>query len=239
MTACRWTVTVADSIFEVFPGYRRGVIWATNVMNDETPSLLMSLLSEATCGSSESQFRSEEHCRMACWREAFTALGDGTMGCATSFEDIPEWVSRSHKSSMGTCIESIATILSRWHVVPVTAIALDELHGGLTLRIATGQERFLPASTEASYIEHPHAGEAIGTHGETALIRNWHGRLAHRVQITRETTAVLLCVDAMPVIASTEIEGICEEAVSLLDTYSGSTAQYAILSQHAPQVIVQ
>lgn len=225
--------SVADSVFALFPEYRRGVIWAHTVINNTSPSALTALVEEDTYGLVSGQCL-REHPRMAYWRDVYAALGEDTRRGASSFEKVLECVAGNGQLSLSTPVQDIALILSLWHLVPVTVFALDELQESVALRVAIGQESFLPQG--ASHIERPRAGEIIGIDAETVLTRHWNGCQTRYAQITHETTAVIFCVDAMPIIAGAELEGICEETVSLLDTYCESTARYALLSQNTPRV---
>jgi DNA/RNA-binding domain of Phe-tRNA-synthetase-like protein len=236
MTTRRWRVDVEESIFSLFPEYRRGVIWATAVLNSTSPSSLATLVEEDTFRLLSTP-RLRGHPRLACWREVCATLGENSTGNITTFEQMIEGVALQCQLRLSTLLQDIAAVLSLWHLVPITVYALDHLQEGVALRTATGRESFLPQG--ASRMEQPRAGDVIALDGETLLMRNWNNSLAHDAKITCKTAAVLVCVDAMPVIASAELEGICEEAVSMLDTYCGSAAFYSLLSRYNPHLTLQ
>lgn len=245
----RLTCSVDQALLEQFPGYMRGVIWAEHVSNDESPFTLTTLIEDEAFYQPLSATCLAEHPRISCWQEAYATLDLGG-GKQVNMPDMPlfarlaERVLARRRLPLSTIAQDTAAILSLWHLVPVAACALDALHEGLTLRFATGHET--PAcqnpaqevSQHAAEIEPPCSGELIMADEMRVVMRGWNRFQMCDTRVTCETTAVALLVDALPVIQFAELKGICEEGVSLLETFCGAAAQYAILSECAPAILI-
>ena len=248
----RLTCSVDKALLELFPGYMRAVIWANPVSNDESPYTLTALLEDETFYHPLSATRLSEHPRITGWQEAYAAVdGDENvdMPDMPSFARLAQRVLERRRLPLSTTVQDIAAILSLWHLVPVVACALDDLHEGLTLRFATGQETLAcwntagniaqDVSQRAAECERPHPGELIMADEMRVVMRGWNRFQASDTRVTCATTAVALLVDALPIIQLAELKGICEEGASLLETFCGAAAQYAILSSCAHAVILE
>lgn len=228
------TYRISSTLFDAIPQYSRAIIWGYHVVNDESPHSLSHLLEEETFLPLNTT-NLADHPRIAGWREAYTSLPGAVVGKDTSaFESAVDQVLRSHRLPLSTILQDIALLLSLWHLVPVMAHTLDVLQEGLALRPADGSESFTPRNIMQSV--HPQPGEIVLVDQEMVLVRNWNQCEGSYAKITCETTAVVLSVDALPIIPVSELEGICEEAVSLLDHYCGGNAHYAILNQRNPVI---
>lgn len=244
------TCRVDTALLEQFPGYMRGVIWAEHVSNDESPFSMTTLLEDEAFYQPLAATRLAEHPRITCWQQAYAALDPGSSGRGVRLPDIPpfarlaERVLARGRLPLSTIVQDAAAILSLWHLVPVAAYALDALREGLTLRFAVGHET--PACWQtaqrlcqhAAEIEPPSSGELIMTDAMRVVTRGWNRFQMCDTRVTCATTAVALVVDALPVIQLTELKGICEEGVSLLETFCGASAHYAILSDAAPTTLL-
>jgi len=230
--------TIANEVFNQFPGYARGVVIARDVQNQESPETLIALLREA-----EESVRGEldpevllEHPRIASWREAYRAFGAKPGKFRPSMEAMVRRILKDQEIPSINALVDIGNVVSLRHLVPAGGHAIDELTQDIALRPATGEEIFTPFdSLEA---EHPLPGEIIFAEGETVLTRRWTWRQGNYTLTLPTTTAIEFNVDGLPPVPISEVEEICQEIMGLVQRFCGGRARYGVLTQGHPRIIL-
>jgi len=117
--------------------------------------------------------------------------------------------------------------------IPIAAFDLANVEGDLTVRPATGTERYL---TFAGEEETPEPGETVfADDGGYAHARRWSNRQSGRSAIREETSAVLLVAEAVHPRAETDIRGLVAELGPLLESTWGTTVTTAVLGPTSPE----
>lgn len=212
---------VDGSVFDLFPGYRRGVVVALGVENGPSPEELREMLAEA-CARARQRFTSAEALsqdpRVRAWREAYRRLKVDPTRFRPSMEALLRRVlSGEDLPSFGVLVD-LGNYLSVKHVLPVGAHALDELAGDLELRRARGEETFVPLNSEGR--ESPDPGEVILAEGSWVLTRRWTWRQGRRSLVVDSTKEVEFNVDALPPVGDEELKGVMEELKGLIERFA-------------------
>jgi DNA/RNA-binding domain of Phe-tRNA-synthetase-like protein len=122
----------------------------------------------------------------------------------------------------------IGNVISLQHLLPVGGHSMDELTQDISLRIATGEEVFIPfGSTE---VEHPHPGEVIFAEGNTVLTRRWTWRQANHTLILADTHSIEINIDRLPPVELEEIHAIASQVMDLVSECCGGRLRYEVLS---------
>jgi DNA/RNA-binding domain of Phe-tRNA-synthetase-like protein len=229
-----YTYSISSAIFALHPHYVRGVVIARGVHNGDSPPELIQLLRQA-----EEDLRARlkpeqvaEEARIACWREAYRAFGAKPSEFRSSVEAMLRRVLRGDALPAINALVDIGNLLSLRHLVPVGGHAIDHLNGDISLRLASGEEQFVPfGMTE---MEHPLPGEVIFAEGNTVLTRRWTWRQANHTLTLPETTAIEFNVDGLPPVTPGEVEQVCLELIDLLMRFCGGTARRALLTADSP-----
>ena len=223
--------TIEDDIFKQFPGYCRGVVLAFDVKNSMSPPGLTESLREAEAELRKHVNMDEiaTHPRLASWREAYRSFGAKPTNFRSSIEAMVRRVVNNNELPSINTIVDIGNIISLRHLVTVGGHAIDVVTQDIELKKATGEEEFVPFGSDK--MEHPLPGEIIFTEGNTVLTRRWSWRQANHTLTLESTTAVEMNVDGLPPVTMTEVEGICQEVIAMIERFCGGKLRYEILSE--------
>jgi DNA/RNA-binding domain of Phe-tRNA-synthetase-like protein len=231
--------SVAEEVFARFPDYLRGVVVAHEVTNGPTPPALVEQLraAEASVRSRLTLETLTTEPRVAAWREAFRKSGIKPSEFRASVEAMARRALRDQALPAINTLVDLGNILSLRHLVPVGGHAIDHVTQPMTLRFATGSERFEPFGT--TQVEQPDPGEIVFVEGDTVLTRRWSWRQANHTMTLPTTTAIEINVDGLPPVSREEVEVICQEAVELVRQYCGGRVWYAVVTRQNPQIMLQ
>jgi DNA/RNA-binding domain of Phe-tRNA-synthetase-like protein len=224
------TYSISDKIFERYPGYRRGVVLASDLRNGPSPQALIQMLREAE-DAVRAQVNIEniaEHPRIKPWREAYKAFGAKPSAFRSSIEAMVRRILRGDQLPSINALVDIGNIVSIQHLVPVGGHPLDELTQDISLRFASGDETFTPFGS--SEIEHPTPGEVIFTEGDTVLTRRWTWRQANYSLTLPETRNIEFNIDRLPPVEVQEIHTIAHQVIELVNEFCGGKLRYEILT---------
>jgi DNA/RNA-binding domain of Phe-tRNA-synthetase-like protein len=224
------TYSISQEIFDKYPGYARGVVLAFDVHNGPSTERLIQMLRDA-----EDVVRKQvnieniaEHPRIKPWRKAYKAFGAKPSEFRSSVEAMARRALRNDVLPSINTLVDIGNIVSLLRLVPVGGHSMDELTQDITVRLATGEENFIPFGS--SEIEHPLPGEVIFTEGKNVLTRRWTWRQANHTLTLPETRSVEINIDRLPPVELEEIHAIANEVIGLVEEFCGGKMRYEILS---------
>lgn len=228
--------SIADEIFQHYPGYVRGVVAAGGVQNRTSPNELIGLLREAELSLRNRLVLENiaEHPRIKSWRDAYRAFGAKPGEFRSSVEALSRRVLRGEDIPSINALVDIGNIVSLRHLIPAGGHAIDVLKGDIALRIATGQEEFIPFGSDQ--IEHPLPGEVIFAEGNTVLTRRWTWRQANHTLTVLETEAIEFNLDGLPPVQQEEIEEACQEVIDMISLFCGGESHYELLTKDNPKM---
>jgi DNA/RNA-binding domain of Phe-tRNA-synthetase-like protein len=228
--------SISQEIFDKYPGYSRGVVLAYNVHNGPSPAGLIQRLrqAEASVRSQVSIENISEYPRIKSWREAYKAFGAKPSEFRSSVEAMARRALRNDQLPSINALVDIGNLVSLENLVPVGGHSMDELTRDIMLRLATGDEDFIPfGSTE---IEHPLPGEVIFVEGNTVLTRRWTWRQANHTLTLPETRSIEINIDRLPPVELEEIHAIASQVIGLVEEFCGGKMRYEILSANHRQM---
>ena len=222
--------TIQPEIFNKFPGYQRGLVFASPVVNGESPAELIAELraAEDSVRSSMQIDSILENAHIAAWREAYRQAGFKPSEFRPSVEALVRRVLRGDALPTINRIVDIGTLLSIKYLLPIGAHATDHLQQGLTLRFASGDERFEPFGT--NLVESPTAGEIVFCDGAVVVTRRWTWRQGKHTLIEPHTTAVEYNIDALALVTAETIQQISRDTIRLLTSYCEATCRSTVLN---------
>jgi DNA/RNA-binding domain of Phe-tRNA-synthetase-like protein len=169
-----------------------------------------------------------EHPRIKPWREAYKAFGAKPSEFRCSIEAMARRALRGDQLPSINALVDIGNIVSLQHLVPVGGHSMDELTQDISLRLATGEENFVPfGSTE---IEHPLSGEVVFVEGITVLTRRWTWRQANYTLTLPETASIEINIDRLPPVEMEEVHAIANQVMGLVEEFCGGKMRYEILN---------
>jgi DNA/RNA-binding domain of Phe-tRNA-synthetase-like protein len=230
------TYTITQEVFDLFPEYVRGVVFATGVKNGESSPELASLLraAEASVREQLTPATITTHPRLAAWREAFRKQGIKTSEYRPSVEAMTRRALRGQELPSINRLVDIGNILSLRHLVPTGGHSINGVTQDLALRRASGEEDFVPFGSDQ--VEHPAPGEIVFVEGQTVLTRRWIWRQANRTLTLPATTAIEFNIDGLPPVSQAEVAKIAAELMALIQQYCGGQSYYEALWRGQPQI---
>jgi len=234
-------VSISETIFDKFPNFCRGVVLAWGINNQgQNPAL------EAELRAAEEAIRTDpvrrdfkNIPRVAAWLQAFERMG------ANPKEMPPSIVGLMKRAANGARLPFISPLVAVFNVQSLKALVpcggddLAAVTGDLSLRLATGSERYTPLG-KPEQVERPSPGEIVyaDSAGEV-LCRAWCWRNSDATKIQPGTSRVLINVDGLPPVSEGEIAQIAEELRTRVTGYCGGTAKAYLLTRECPEVEVE
>jgi DNA/RNA-binding domain of Phe-tRNA-synthetase-like protein len=229
--------TVEPKLFEMFPAFKRGVLIATGIDNNqiepETSRLLLSAAYQANHDLSVT-----EQSRIDVWNAAYLRLGTNPNRFTPSIRFLLEQIQRGRNPRAISKLVDIFNIISLQWITPCGGDDLESLGGGdLCLGLARGDETFAPLFNPAA-IEHPTPGEVIyyTMPSRRVLCRRWTWRNSDFSKIRQETTAVAINIDMMiPPFTKEDLERALGNLSDLVRQFCGADISTHILEQSNPE----
>jgi DNA/RNA-binding domain of Phe-tRNA-synthetase-like protein len=231
--------SISEGVFALFPEYMRGVVLAFEVKNTESPPHLIEMLRTAEA-SVRDRLKLEEltaHPQIASWREAFRKVGIKPGDFRPSIEAMARRVLRHQELPSINSLVDIGNILSLRRILPIGAHSLDKVSQDIALRMASGEEEFVPFGSEQ--VEHPDPGEIVFAEGNTVLTRRWSWRQAKHTMTVPATSALEFNVDGLPPVTKSEVEEVCRELMDLVRQFCGGQLHYEILARQNPRIALK
>lgn len=227
---------IPPRLFELYPGYVRGLVICQDLINSASPPDLTAMLRQA-----EEALRAAltvedlpAHPVIAAWREAYRRFGAKPSEFRSSLEAMARRVLRGQELPSINTLVDIGNYLSISHMLPVGGHAIDHLTADLELRPADGSETFIPFG--GTDVEHPEPGEIIFVEGQQVLTRRWTWRQANHTLTLPETTAIAFNLDGLPPVGLEQVRQAADETAELVKRFCGGSCRFEVLSEENPQV---
>jgi DNA/RNA-binding domain of Phe-tRNA-synthetase-like protein len=215
------------SVVEAFPTIRAGVVHATALANGpSSPDLLSQYLAEQRAVSERLKGTAMADVpSIAAWRRVFTRFG----AKPTQYRSAPEALLRrldKHGDIPSiSALVDVGNLVSIRYAMPVAVFDAARIAGSVTVRFATGSERFEDLGSSESVAPDP--GEVVFVDdADVVSARRWCWRQSARSATTPSTTEALYVV-----------EGHHEGAAEDVDAALADLA--ALLASSQPQALVE
>ncbi len=227
---------VHPEVFTQFPGYCWGKVICWGIDNRRG-------LEEATLLLREMEERVRQapdledvvgHPKIAAWRQAFSQFGARPSKFQSSIEAL---VRRSRRGDALPPINALVALynaVSLRFLVPIGGDDLDLVSGGLHLRVAKGDEEFIPLGAEDA--DPPEAGEIIYDDDAKVLCRRWTWRGGEKSKITPATSNAVLNIHGLQPSTTEEITRATETLASLVRQVCGGGSTWYVQHQGRPHV---
>ena len=202
-----------------------GIIHATGLTNGASPAELVDAFSAeqaavvARIGSTPlSELRS-----LAAWRRAFRAFGVDPTGYRSAAEALLRRLTKQGSIPSINTLVDLGNLVSIRYGLPVAVFDLRALTGGITVRFATGDERFTDLGSGDG--ETPGPGEVIFT-DEAGLVcaRRWCWRQSAESASSLQTTDILVTVEGHHEGAADDVAAATADLEALLATHTKPAA---------------
>ena len=227
---------VDDGISQRFPQYIRAIVVARGIDNRGLEPEVEEMLREAEARC-EALFAAEDltsHPRIACWREAYRVLD---MKPGKNYSSVESLARRARGGSRVPYVNTLVALTNGFslrHLVPCGGDNLDAVQGDLVLRLAKGDEEFVPLGGKEA--ERPEPDEAVYVDAEQVLCRRWNWRQGDGTKITPSAGNVLINIDCLPPVGVAEAEALVVELAEFVRSLCGGSVRHGLITARDPAV---
>ena len=207
-------------IVERFPTVVGGVIHAAGLANGPAPPGLAAAFG-AEIAAARARIGTtplSEVPSLASWRRVFRAFGVDPTQYRSAAEALLRRATKTGDLPSISALVDLANLVSVRYVLPVAVFDLREIAGGITVRVARGDERW--ADLGSSTTEHPEPGEVIFADEMHAVCaRRWCWRQSAASAARPDTTEVLVTVEGHHAEARADVEEARDDLAALIETW--------------------
>lgn len=228
-----------DAVAQRFPAIRAGVVHATGLTNGPSPPALVDEYRAAQRAALERSASSAiaELPSIAAWRRAFTSFGvKPTQHRAAAEALLRRLEKKGDIPSIGTLVD-LGNLVSIRYALPVAVFDLAGIAGSLTVRFATGDERFTDLGATGSAAPEPGEVVLVDDDGVVAA-RRWCWRQGAQSATGAATRDALVVVEGHHEAAAGDIASALSDLTALLGAHQpGCRTTTHALSAGGPRAV--
>jgi len=232
----RFADQIHPEIFTLEPGYCWGKVVCQRFDNrrglEEATMLLREV--EARLRDDPALLDLVAHPKIAAWRQTFSRFGARPSKFQSSVEALARRARRGDALPPINPLVALYNAVSLRFLVPVGGDDLDLVSGDLHLRLARGDESFIPLGAEAD--EPPEPGEVVYTDDAKVLCRRWSWRQGEASKISAATTNAVLNVHGLPPATPEEVARATETLGELARRICGGQIRWYVLDAATPRI---
>ncbi|MEE9525728.1 MAG: phenylalanine--tRNA ligase beta subunit-related protein [Candidatus Woesearchaeota archaeon] len=209
-------LTISKEVFNKFPKLKLGIVIAKNINNKGSDDKIYHLLEEIE-NLIKFDFTPEniaKHPLISPWRTAYSEFGSKPSSYHCSVETLMRNVLKGRGAPRINKAVDVSNYLSLKHLIPMGVQDLDKIEGSISLKIATGKEKFTSIGSDEE--ETPSKGEVIYKDSKDVLCRRWNWRDADKAKIEESSENIIYYIDALPPINKTKIKEVLGDIIDLL-----------------------
>jgi DNA/RNA-binding domain of Phe-tRNA-synthetase-like protein len=226
------------AILRRFPAVTGGIILATGLRNGPTPEPLRAAYTEeqratlARIGVTPlSQLPT-----LAAWRGTFRRFGVDPTQCRSAVEALLRRLTKKGDIPSINTLVDLGNLVSICYALPIAVFDTRSLTGPLTVRFATGEERYTSLG-QPDVTEHPAAGEVVFADvARLVFAERWCWRQSDQSAARDDTTAVVITVEAQHEGGRLTVEAALADLMNLLERYAGGHLVSGTLDTQRPEL---
>jgi DNA/RNA-binding domain of Phe-tRNA-synthetase-like protein len=222
----------SGGIWRDFPDLVPGVLFASGITADvPVPARTAELTAVAAsrlAGATESELP-----EIQAWRRAFARMGLKPTQYRCASESLLRRFRKEGTLPQLHPLVDLCNAASIAYAIPVAVLDVAKISGGLEVRYAAGDEKYLTFSGE---MEHPAAAEVIfADEAGQAHARRWTNRQSGLSAVQHSTADVLIVAEALHATAATDVPGLMAAIAAELDTVWSARPTSTVLSPAEPR----
>lgn len=224
----------APEIWRDYPDLRAGTIVVQGIHKDvdsteRAAPYLLAAQDRLTSVASESEFP-----EIQAWRRTFSTMGLKPTQYRCASESLLRRLRKEGSLPQIHPLIDICNAISVAFAIPVAALDLDQIADGLTVRYATGGERY---QTFGGDIEHPDPREVTFVDAANrSHARRWTNRQSGLSAIQPTTFRVLIVTEALHGTADSDVDALLRNLATEIEAIWSIPVSPARLSESAPRI---
>jgi len=209
-----------EAVLARFPTVRAGIVTVRGTRNGPSPAELVEAFEQEVARAADELAGTAiaDLPSIAAWRRVFSAFGVSPTRYRNAAEALLRRATKKGGVPSVNLLVDVGNLLSIRHRLPLAVIDADRVSGAVTVRVATGAERFADlGGTEA---DHPEPGEIVMVDDAGEVVtRRWCWRQSTRSGITEATGNVLIAVEGHHDGADADVDATLAGFEDLLGRY--------------------
>lgn len=227
-----------EAVTQRFPTIRAGVVHARGVNNGASPQRLLEQYGDEQRAAGErlSGTAIAELDPIAAWRRVFSAFGAKPTQYRCAAEALLRRLAKQGDIPSISALVDIGNLVSIRYAMPVAVFDPATAGGPMTVRFATGGERFTDLGSSETV--NPEPGEVIFVDDDGVVsARRWCWRQSARSATGPATSEALIVVEGHHEAAAQDVKAAVDDLSTLLASHQpGSSLEGHLLSPAAPSM---
>lgn len=221
---------IQKDVLEKFPSLNVGVVVAKGIDNTgESPEILDLLKSESQKIRSEYDMESlAKNPKIIAWREAYKSFGAKPKKYKCSVENLYRMILEGIELRHINKVVDLYNYISLKNLIPVGGDDIDKIDGGITLKLAEGNEPFIQLNSDK--VDNPKEGEVVYADEKEILCRRWNWRECDKSKMAEDTKNNTLVVEGLSPVSKEDVESIINELAELVKKFCGGEVEKYILN---------
>ena len=214
------TFAYDDAVADRYPTVRAGVIHATGLDNGPSPPGLLDRYRDEQTSVSERlrETAIADLPQIAAWRRAFTRFGAKPTQHRNAAEALLRRLTKRGDIPTVNALVDVGNLVSVRHAMPVAVFDRANVAGSMTVRFASGDERFMDLGSSEGV--HPDPGEVVFVDEDNVVhARRWCWRQSARSATGPSTVEALIVVEGHHDTAGRDAAAALADLTSLLAAY--------------------
>ena len=220
------------SVLDEYPTIRAGVVHASGLVNGpSSPELLVAYRTEQQAARERlTETAIADLPSIGAWRRAFARFGAKPTQYRSAAEALLRRLDKHGDIPSINTLVDLGNLVSIRYALPVAVLDRGKVASSITVRFATGSERFddLGSSETVS----PDPGEVIFVDADDVVsARRWCWRQSARTATGPDTVEALLVVEGHHEAAGADVEAAAADLEDLLATYQPGSLRHRLSIQ--------
>lgn len=229
---------IEDSIWDVFPNVKIGVIICNGIDNtrkedDFYKEMISKAEVEAKKYLKNTEFSKNEVIKV--WREAFQKFKT-KKGVRSSIEALLKRVEKGNPIGTINPMVDLYNAISLKYGLPCGGEDMDAFVGDIRLTKAIGNEEFIPLGSEEN--APPYEGEIIYKDNGGAICRCWNWRESFRTMLTEDTKNAFLCIELIDESRTEALTAALDEMANGVLEKLGGNVSISILDSNNKELVI-
>ena len=229
-------IRINKKIFEQYPTFRRGIVVARNIDNQEPSREIEDILNDAVSTAALQPVDLKTDPRTLTWNDAHRQFGSNPNKFLPAHCALLKRVQKPGvQLPLINKVVAIMNINSIRDVIPVGGDDVLRAAGSLELRYADGSESFTPLGNPDAK-EQPVPGEVIYVVSESkeVMCRRWNWRNGHKTRIAEDTRVIVMNIDGLGEDSEARSIATRERVAQMLEAYCQTDVTRTLLSPDQP-----
>ena len=229
-------IRIHPKIFEDYPSFRRGIVIAKNLDNQDHSQELEEMLNRAVSRAAQAPIDLKTDPLATAWNDAHRQFGSNPNKFPPAHCALLKRVQKP--GTRMPFINKVVTIMNINSIQDKTPVGGDDVvraNGSLELRYADGSESFTPLGSPDKS-EHPVSGEVIYLVPESneVMCRRWNWRNGHHTRIAEDTRVIVMNIDCLGEESEERALATRDRVAQMLEAYCQAEVTTTLLSPSQP-----